>query len=103
MGGFLVSAEVNQGRVKYVSITSHRGGPLRMANPFGEAAMVRRGEDLITQTDPSLITLETDAEQSYIIVPASRPNALDNRSPLTGRRNEAPKRLGKRWLGIPAP
>ena len=107
MGGFLVTAEAENGKVLYVAIASQRGGTCRIVNPFGEPALVRtaKGAPVAASGDATL-EFPTERGGSYLVVPRSRPDAASGRSAVTGTRNDAPKALppaGKRHLGLPAP
>ncbi len=43
VGGFVVSAEILAGRPRWVAVSSQRGGPLRLENPWGSCHIVRNG------------------------------------------------------------
>ncbi len=110
MGGFLVTAECENGKVLYATIESQRGGMARLVNPFGEPAVVfRAGKTVKTISDAStadVIAFETKAGRMYRIVPVSRPDAATDRPVVSGKRNDAPRNLpfkSKRcWIGKPA-
>ncbi len=108
MGGFLVTAECEKGKVLYVAIESQRGGVMRLANPFGEPAVVRSGGKTVSNNEKgNVISFETEAGRTYQVVPARQPEAASDRPVLTGRQNNAPKNLpGKNtrsWIGKPDP
>ena len=46
-GGFLISAEKENGKINFISIKSLRGGILKIANPWGD------GKVTVTYTDDS--------------------------------------------------
>jgi hypothetical protein len=60
-GGFIVTADFESGRkLTRGTIKCERGGPLRLANPFGECRVTRAGKPALSTTDP-LIVMETRA------------------------------------------
>jgi hypothetical protein len=82
-GGFLVTADFAAGRsVTRATIECPRGGPLRLANPFGECRVSRSGKTPLTTHDPE-INLTTDAGETVEFVwstPTPRP-AVTSPSP----------------------
>jgi len=106
MGGFLVSAECEGGKVLYVAIESQRGGEARLANPFEGPALVRQGDQTLLRSADSMFSFPTTAGGTYLVVPESQPDAARGRPVLTGTANAAPKRLSpasQRWIGKLAP
>jgi alpha-L-fucosidase 2 len=69
-GAFLVSAAWRDGRVEEVRVTSEAGAPLRLANPWGEAAVrVERAGGAETVTG-AVLALRTSAGETLVLQPA---------------------------------
>jgi hypothetical protein len=108
MGGFLVTAEVERGRVLYVAIESQRQRHVSIANPFNEPAEVNiDGRGMIWSGFDPIHAFIAEPGHVYYVVPKSRPDVASNRPVVSGTRNDAPRPLPpskKRWLGkLPLP
>lgn len=99
MGGFVVTGAADKGKPTWVSIFSQRGGTALVANPFGEKTLVTHGETTVLESDAELLKFDTQAGHTYTLAPASQPSP--ELKPLETGRNEAPKRMGGRWVGKP--
>jgi hypothetical protein len=68
-GGFEVTAERRQGRVTEVTLTSRRGAPCRLLNPWGKskATLTAKGERIGTVAG-DVLEFSTEAGESYVLV-----------------------------------
>jgi hypothetical protein len=108
MGGFEVSGTATQGAVATLTITSLRGGPLTLVNPYPKPARVSCNGKAVanTATDPALITIATEAGKTYevgtspfTVIPLDQTPWYNALTP-----NAAPKHLNatsQRWIGKP--
>lgn len=103
-GGFLVASERKNGKIIQVSIKSLRGNVCRVENPWaGQTVSVydygtKQPLEFKKETS-NVISFNTKQNQEYILcqghdLPCVTPTVFAS-SP-----NEAPKKLGPRWLGI---
>ncbi len=101
-GGFRVCAEANEGRVSYVAVHSLLGGICRIANPWGagQPTLIHDGRAVVMETSEPILAFETKRSGVYVIEPAGSPLGRSMRMRLTGRRNDSPKRLDDRMLGL---
>ena len=58
VGAFLVSAEMQGGKVKWIQVRSEAGGRLQMINPWPHAARVTRNGNVSDMRGP-VLTLDT--------------------------------------------
>ena len=69
-GAFLVSSRLRAGKVEYVEITSERGRPCTIENPWpGRQVTVTRGDGRIETVDGARFTLETKVDEQLRLVP----------------------------------
>jgi alpha-L-fucosidase 2 len=69
-GAFLVSATWCAGRVAKVHVTSEAGAPLRLANPWGEAAVRVEREGGAERATGALLELRTIRGETLVLQPA---------------------------------
>lgn len=94
-GGFLVSADIDAGRVRYAVIESQRGGLCRVANPWhGKALVTSGGKTVLSSTKPEL-SFQTQAGKAYRLEPADAPLAKLSFAPLAPKPSAGPKWIGK--------
>jgi len=69
-GAFLVTSSMQKGRIEFVRIKSLAGAECRLRNPWpqNELTIYADGKKLL-DADGTLITFETQKDQSYLIVP----------------------------------
>ena len=101
-GGFVVSAEVEKGVVRWVSIVSRFGGPCRFENPWPEAFVKKNGEAL-KPIDAGIVEFHTQKGDRLLFVPDI---TLCDRWKTVSREdrpNQAAKTNsnGKAFLGLP--
>jgi hypothetical protein len=103
-GGFRVSAEVLEGKVRYIAVRSLVGGLCRLVNPWGEGATVRilDGRQTLAEVSGPILAFETVAGGTYLIERSDFPLSRAVRIRFHGRRNEACKTAGRLLLGLPA-
>lgn len=68
VGGFLVSASLEGGRVRWVEVHSEAGMPLRMIVPWQEGALCRRASGEVV-TGEGTLTLETQRGETLRLMP----------------------------------
>jgi len=69
-GAFLVTSSMRKGRIEFVRIKSLAGAECRLRNPWPENELtIYSGGTKWKDADGSLITFETQKDQSYLIVP----------------------------------
>ncbi len=69
-GAFLITAEQKDGQILNVEITSEKGGPLQLANPWPAAPHIASNESAIHFTlNGKLLTLATQAGATYTLTP----------------------------------
>jgi hypothetical protein len=78
-GGFLMSTAQQNGAVPLVEIVSQNGGPLKLSNPWGAAAVTvyrngRKSED----TSGDVLSLQTAKNETVVVVPKGRTPATVN-------------------------
>lgn len=102
-GGFRISAEMLEGRVRYVAVRSLIGGLCRLVNPWGEDAQVRvlDGRQTIAEASGPILAFETTAGGTYLIEQSDFPLSRAVRIRFYGRRNERCKTTGRLFLGLP--
>ncbi|MGI6206874.1 MAG: glycosyl hydrolase family 95 catalytic domain-containing protein [Anaerolineae bacterium] len=69
-GGFLVSAAREDGQVTEVEVTSDHGGEFRLANPWGEAAIVSCGDGSEHRVSGQVLKVQMRPGESCTIRPA---------------------------------
>ena len=94
-GGFMVSADIEDGRVRYALIESQRGGACRVANPWPGKALVSSGGKAVLSTDKRELVFPTKAGKTYRLEPAARPLAKLAFAPLAPKPNAGPKYIGR--------
>lgn len=100
-GGFLVTAEVDRGQVRYALIESRRGGRCTVANPWQETALVAcDGKELLRSDGPQL-AFATEAGRTYRLERASAPLSSMPFARLSPQANAGPKFIGARLPKYP--
>ncbi len=101
-GGFVVSAEVVQGQVRWAQVESRLGGTCRLANPWAECCVYRNG-DLIFSTREHIVQMETHAGDRLTCLPPGEPFEQWEVMPETATPNTMPKLCpsGIASLGLP--
>jgi hypothetical protein len=101
-GGFVVSAEICLGHVRWVAVRSRLGRPCRLQNPWTEAFVFRNGHYEGSFADP-LIQLDTQPDELLIVLPEY--NLFVNWQTETAQcePNQREKHcpVGKNILGLP--
>jgi hypothetical protein len=101
-GGFLVSAEHRDGKVLFVAITSHVGGPCRLVHPWPAgrtASVVSQGAQVPPRRTGEILEWDTRAGDRYIIVPDERMLDRWKIVPVSPARRQAPSKLKRAILG----
>jgi Concanavalin A-like lectin/glucanases superfamily len=72
VGNFLVSSIISNGKVGYVEITSQRGGPCNLANPWAEQAVkVQIAGGVSKVLHGAVITVATRAGEKLVFTPST--------------------------------
>jgi hypothetical protein len=100
-GGFVVSAEVERGQVKWAYIVSTLGGTCRLANPWAECC-VYRNDELLFSSNARSLEIATNAGDRIVCLPAGESLADWQTLPETVTPNTQPKRCpsGIATLGL---
>lgn len=96
-GGFMVTADLDGGKVRYALIESERGGACRVANPWTEKAVVTCGGKPVTASAGPELTFSTTAGQAYLIERVSA-----RLRTLKSARLAPAAASGPKWIGKPA-
>ena len=101
-GGFIVSAEVDHGAVRWVAIRSRLGRPCRLQNPWEEAYLFRNNRELGRFTDP-VVLLDTRPDDLLMAVPERGLFAAWQTETVRYAPNQREKHcpVGKNTLGLP--
>ena len=101
-GGFVVSAEIENGRARWAHIESRHGGTCLLANPWDEATIFC-GDQAIGNTGERTITIETTAGERLTMLPVGESLATWEVIVETPAQNMAPKTcgFGAASLGLP--
>lgn len=100
-GGFLVTADVNQGQVRYALIESQWGGPCKLVNPWKQTARVTCDGGEVLRADSELLAFATEKGRVYRLERASEPLATMAFAPLRPEANAGVKFIGKRLPKYP--
>ena len=74
--GFIVGADVHQGRPRLVEIRSLTGRPCRIENPFDGGCVVREGAVVLHEAGPGIVEFDTRAGAVYQLESAVKPASL---------------------------
>ena len=105
-GDFMVTAQKTDGKVRFVSIESRRGGRVTLQSPFGGCECVRIGGEGREQAfdaeetgEQRLLRFETEAGRTYIVF--SRRDHIDGSYPtrIKSKPNTGLKHCGKNTIG----
>lgn len=94
-GGFLVASEFHDGQVRFIEIKSLLGKTCVLANPWDSNCIIRRGEQVMLETNQPMIRFETEAGRTYLIDSANDPIRGYTPASLQDRRNEIPGLPGR--------
>jgi hypothetical protein len=94
-GGFLVSADLDAGKVRYALIESQRGGTFRVVNPWSGKALVTSSGKTILSSSKRELSFPTQPGKAYRLEPADAPLAKLPFATLAPRANAGPKWIGK--------
>ncbi|MCU0981438.1 MAG: discoidin domain-containing protein, partial [Pirellulaceae bacterium] len=100
-GGFMVTAELDRGQVRYALIESQRGGCCTLANPWPDTALVACSSREVLRSNERLLTFETQAGKSYRLERASAPLSAMPFARLSPKANAGPKFIGSRLPEYP--
>jgi alpha-L-fucosidase 2 len=95
-GGFLVSAEREEGEVKYVGVKSLSGNTATVENPWPvEAVQVRRMTDgkLVANSTGAELTFPTSRDTVYVVERVAKPFGFYAPAHISGASNQDGKRL----------
>jgi alpha-L-fucosidase 2 len=67
-GGFVVSAEIENGQPRWIAIESRRGGTCRVANPWS-GAVLHEGDRKIVRQTARIVEFSAKAGGRYLLVP----------------------------------
>ncbi|MGE5530525.1 MAG: glycosyl hydrolase family 95 catalytic domain-containing protein, partial [Bacteroidota bacterium] len=94
-GGFVVTADVDQGQVRYALIESQRGGECVLANPWKGRALVTCGGKVVLSADKTELRFATIEGKTYRLEPAAMPLAKLTSAKLAPKAAEGAKWIGK--------
>lgn len=94
-GGFVVTADVEQGQLRYALIESQRGGECVVANPWKGTAVVTAGGKAIVTSDKTELRFVTSPGRTYRLEPAAMPLAKLPFAELAPQAAEGAKWIGK--------
>lgn len=102
VGGFVVSAEIDNGCVSWVAVESRRGERCRLANPWRRAEVFRNGA-FEASSAKSLISIDTHAGDLLMVLPDRESFEKWETIPIRHEPNKREKRcsIGKNMLGMP--
>jgi hypothetical protein len=101
VGGFMVTAECDQGKTAYVLIESTAGGECVVANPWDTPSRVRRAADgqLVARASSGEIRFLTEPGAAYLMDREDNPVDSRSRTVFRRERNTAPKTFQHAILG----
>ncbi len=86
--GFLVSADVAQGRLRFAELRSLRGGLCRVHNPWPLTVVTDKEGSVVLQSNAATIEWNTEPHARYVLQPADHPLAVYPVSEIRDTRNE---------------
>ncbi|MBU0609742.1 MAG: discoidin domain-containing protein, partial [Armatimonadetes bacterium] len=100
-GGFMVTADLDQGQVRYALIESERGGPCRLVNPWPDKAVVTCAGKPVAASAEKELRFATAAGKAYLVEHASQPLAKLPAARLSPKPAAGPKQSGRRLPAYP--
>ena len=100
-GGFLVTAEVHAGTLRYALVESEWGGPCRLANPWGATAVVTCAGKAVLRSDKPVLEFATAKGKVYRVERAGAPLAAMKFAPLAPAPAAGAKFIGRRLPAWP--
>jgi hypothetical protein len=100
--GFIVSAEIQDGKPLWIAVKSKFGNTCKLANPWPKALVYANGKN-IGCPDQNLIEFPTSRNEIYLVVPDEKTAKEWNTNPVKYQKNEKPKThsSGGASLGLP--
>ena len=86
--GFLVSADVARGSLRFAELQSLRGGRCRVHNPWPATVVTDKNGSVVSQSEATTIEWETETNARYILQPADHPITDYRVEELHDTRNE---------------
>jgi len=105
-GGFVVTSEMANGRVKYIAVRSTLGGACSVINPWGKKKKARvmdysANRELSAPSPERQISFDTKRGSVYVIERTSAPLSTFRKEMLSGTPNTGPKKFGEAIIGKP--
>lgn len=100
-GGFVVTADVDQGQVRYALLESTRGGQCRLANPWSGVAVVTCAGKPVLRSKAAVLEFPTKAGQRYLVERATAPVAKLAAAPLKPTAAAGLKFVGRKLAKYP--
>ncbi|MBN1341815.1 MAG: hypothetical protein JXQ73_04005 [Phycisphaerae bacterium] len=94
-GGFMVGADLLDGRSRFVEIESLLGKTCRIANPWTGVCVVSQGKDEVLRSDTPTIQFDTRQGERYLLTPAEIPLTHYQPAPITDQPNKSPGLPGR--------
>ena len=105
-GGFVVTSEMANGRVKYVAVRSTLGGACSIMNPWGKKEKARvmdysANKELSAPSREREISFDTKRGGVYVLERTSASLSTFRKEMLSGSPNRGPKKFGEAIIGKP--
>lgn len=102
-GGFEITSEMQNGRIRYAEIIAHRAGSLRLALPWPGPVTLRgnRRETVTIKYDEGIQTVDLAEGESLLVFPAQEPPEAHYFESFRQVSRQGPKRWGNVTLGKP--
>ncbi len=94
-GGFLVAAEFERRKLRFVRIQSLLGNDCILANPWRSVCVVREGEKVLHQSEAETIRFTTRAGGAYLLEPADKPLSTYRPARIEDQPNQSPGLPGR--------
>jgi hypothetical protein len=100
--GFIVSAEIENGKPIWISIRSLLGRMCRIENPWSKLYLCKNGAEPVC-LEQKIVEFPTQKGDAFMIVPEEEAMKNWNTAPVAYQRNEGPKTAscGNATLGLP--
>jgi IS5 family transposase len=104
-GAFMVTAEMRDGDIAYVTILSEQGGPCRVANPWDSGAVrvrkVGKGQTVLSGTTAKVLAFPTVKGGVYTVEREAKPADSYPVVEVRGARQTGPRLLPPVMIGMP--
>lgn len=95
VGAFLVSGEIEKGKVKYITIKSEAGMQCKLLNPWKESKVIvrdaERKDNLLIEKGKKIIEFPTEVGKIYILSEGKHNSSISSVVTLTGKKRKTPR------------